>query len=51
MNAWDKKFDTEAQKLGVRGVTIIVASGDDGVGGYEARWASSKFARYHISVY
>eukprot|EP01038_Epipyxis_sp_PR26KG_P005158 gene5158-7181_t len=30
-------FDVEAMKLGVRGVTITVSSGDDGVAGYLAR--------------
>jgi subtilase family serine protease len=29
-------WDTEAIKLGVRGVTIVVASGDDGVGSTDA---------------
>jgi len=32
-----KRFDTEAQKLGVRGVTIVVSSGDDGVANFQAR--------------
>lgn len=32
-----KSFDTEAMKLGLRGVTIMVASGDDGVAGEGAR--------------
>jgi tripeptidyl-peptidase-1 len=31
------QFSTEVCKLGVRGLTIFVASGDDGVAGYEAR--------------
>lgn len=30
-------FDTEAAKLGARGVTILVSSGDDGVAGFPAR--------------
>jgi tripeptidyl-peptidase-1 len=30
-------FDTEAIKLGLQGVTILVSSGDDGVAGYLAR--------------
>jgi subtilase family serine protease len=34
---YDVKFNLEAQKLGVRGVTVVVASGDDGAAGYEAR--------------
>jgi tripeptidyl-peptidase I len=29
-------FSTEAQKLGLRGVTLIAASGDDGVAGFTA---------------
>ena len=28
-------FNTEAQKLGVQGVTIFVSSGDDGVSNYD----------------
>jgi len=31
------RFSTEAQKLGVRGMTIMVASGDDGVANFIAR--------------
>lgn len=31
------QFSTEVCKLGLRGMTIFVASGDDGVAGYEAR--------------
>eukprot|EP01035_Chromulina_nebulosa_P018025 gene18025-23666_t len=34
-------FNTEAIKLGLRGVTIVVASGDDGVTGY--LWESTSF--------
>lgn len=30
-----KQFDIEAQKLGLRGVTIVAASGDDGVAGFD----------------
>ena len=30
-------FNTEALKLGVLGVTLVAASGDDGVAGFEAR--------------
>ena len=30
-------FATEAQKLGVRGITIVVASGDDGANSFRAR--------------
>jgi tripeptidyl-peptidase-1 len=32
-----KRFNTEACKLGLRGLTICVASGDDGVANFEAR--------------
>lgn len=39
-------FDTEAIKLGLQGTTIVVSSGDDGVGGNEAR-ASSIFCGYN----
>jgi tripeptidyl-peptidase I len=35
-------FDEGAIKLGLRGVTIIVASGDDGVAPRTARWDNSK---------
>jgi len=35
-------FNTEAQKLGVQGVTIVVSSGDDGVANFQARGDSSK---------
>jgi tripeptidyl-peptidase I len=35
-------FDEGAIKLGLRGVTIIVASGDDGAAPRRARWDSSK---------
>jgi len=37
-----KRFDSEAQKLGIRGVTIVVSSGDDGVANFEARSDPSK---------
>jgi len=30
-------FDTEVSKLGLRGISVLVASGDDGVAGYNAR--------------
>lgn len=30
-------FNTEAQKLGLQGVTILVSSGDDGVANFQAR--------------
>jgi len=33
-NSEIKSFNTEAMKLGLRGVTLIAASGDDGVTGY-----------------
>lgn len=32
-----KAFNTEAKKLGVQGVTILVSSGDDGVANFQAR--------------
>lgn len=32
-----QQFSTESCKMGLRGMTIFVASGDDGVAGYEAR--------------
>lgn len=32
-----KRFNTELCKMGLRGMTVFVASGDDGVAGYEAR--------------
>jgi tripeptidyl-peptidase-1 len=35
--AQDSRFDTEVAKMGVRGLTIIIASGDDGVAGSNAR--------------
>eukprot|EP00981_Chlorochromonas_danica_P013801 scaffold6861_cov248-Ochromonas_danica.AAC.4 len=35
-------FNTEAQKLGVQGVTIVVSSGDDGVANFQARSNSKK---------
>lgn len=31
------QFSNELCKLGLRGLTLFVASGDDGVAGYEAR--------------
>ena len=34
---WKAKFELEATKLAARGVTLVAASGDDGVGGYTAR--------------
>lgn len=36
------RFNTEACKLGLKGVTITVSSGDDGVANYEARSDSSQ---------
>jgi len=36
------RFSTAAQQLGAQGVTIMVASGDDGVANYEARSDPSK---------
>ena len=35
-------FNNEALKLGVMGTTILVATGDDGVASYDARYDSSK---------
>jgi len=35
-------FSTEAQKLGVQGVTITVSSGDDGVANFQARTLARK---------
>ena len=37
-----ENFDTQLMKLGVRGVTVIVASGDDGVANFQARSDKSK---------
>lgn len=34
---WKQRFGLEAQKLAARGVTLVAASGDDGVAGYTAR--------------
>eukprot|EP01041_Mallomonas_annulata_P002381 gene2381-4625_t len=39
-------FDVEAMKLGLLGVTIVAASGDDGVGGYLVRFTDS-FCGYY----
>jgi len=36
-SAFPKMFNTEAQKLGVQGVSILVSSGDDGVANFQAR--------------
>ena len=36
-DGWDIKFNIEAMKLGTRGVSVVVASGDDGAAGYPAR--------------
>ncbi len=36
-----KRFNTEACKLGLKGLTIMVSSGDDGVANFEARDDSS----------
>lgn len=35
-------FNTEAQKLGIQGVSIFVSSGDDGVANFQARTDASK---------
>jgi tripeptidyl-peptidase-1 len=37
-----KQFDQQAQKLGARGITIVVSSGDDGVANFVARNDSSQ---------
>ena len=39
--AYRLRVDQEFQKLGLRGVSLLVASGDDGVGGDDARGNSS----------
>jgi tripeptidyl-peptidase-1 len=47
------QFSTEVCKAGLRGITIFVASGDDGVAGYEARGNPSKcgfFPEYPAAV-
>jgi len=36
-STFPKMFNTEAQKLGVQGVSILVSSGDDGVANFQAR--------------
>lgn len=36
------KFNTEMCKMGLRGLTVFVSSGDDGVAGFEARGSPSK---------
>lgn len=36
------QFNTEAQKLGVQGVSILVSSGDDGVANFQARKNAKK---------
>ena len=36
-NGYDVLFNTEAQKLAARGISIVVSSGDDGVASYPAR--------------
>jgi subtilase family serine protease len=35
--AQDQRFDAEVAKMGARGLTIVVSSGDDGVAGDNAR--------------
>lgn len=42
------QFTTEAMKLGAQGVTILAATGDDGVAGYKARNDTSK-CKYTVS--
>lgn len=42
------QFTVEAMKLGVQGVSILVATGDDGVAGYKAR-NNTKLCRYSTS--
>jgi len=47
------QFSSEVCKLGLRGMTVFVASGDDGVAGYEARNDKSKcgfFPEYPANV-
>jgi len=47
------QFSTEVCKLGLRGMTVFVASGDDGVAGYEARNNKAKcgfFPEYPANV-
>jgi len=43
-----QRFSQEAAKLGAQGVTIVVASGDDGVANYGAR-TSSSYCGFHPS--
>ena len=37
-----REFDVGATKLGLRGISIIVSSGDDGVAPRRARWDASQ---------
>lgn len=37
-----RKFNTEMCKMGLRGLTVFVSSGDDGVAGFEARGSKSR---------
>lgn len=41
-NSMMDRFSLEVQKLGLRGVTVVVSSGDDGVSGAVARESSSE---------
>ena len=48
-----QQFSVEVCKMGLRGMTVFVASGDDGVAGYEARGDKSKcgfFPEYPANV-
>jgi subtilase family serine protease len=36
------RFNSEVCKMGLRGITVFVASGDDGVAGYIARSDASQ---------
>ena len=47
-DGWDVQFNLEAAKLGVRGVSLVVASGDDGVAGYPAR-SNAELCGFHPS--
>ena len=42
-----QRFNVDAMKLGVRGITILTASGDDGVAGYETRNAGKQACGLH----
>ena len=40
------RFETEAQTLGARGITVLSASGDDGVANFPARTDATKCGFY-----